>query len=199
MRGALLHDGYSHHSHFSACLFVCQALTAPLYCAGAMPLLFGAKLRFLRKKLRVTQGELALQLGLQSHSYLSHLEAARLPPSLGIVLRCARALQVTTDYLLRDSLTVEQIQAATALPDDSAQLFGAKLRSLREQRGLTQQTLADSLHIASQGYISKLEAGQKEPSPDVVVQVADFFQVRVDYLLIDALGIGDTSERGMLS
>jgi transcriptional regulator with XRE-family HTH domain len=188
MRGTLLHDGYSHHLHFSACLFVCQVRTAPRFRAGVMPQLFGTKLRYIRRKHGITQSELASRIGLQAHVYISQLEAERISPSLGIVLRCARSFRITTDYLLRDTLTIEQIQDAPVLPNETAQLFRAKLRSLREQRGLTQQALADSLHIASQGYISKLEAGQKDPSPDMVVQIAEFFQVSTDYLLIDSLG-----------
>jgi len=164
-----------------------------------MPRLFSAKIRHQRRENSLTQGELAVRLGLNSHSYVSHVEAERFPPSLSMVLRCARVFQVTTDYLLQDSIAIEKFQAATALPGDTAQLFSAKLRHLREQRGLTQQALADSLQIASQGYISKLEAGQKEPSPDLVVQIANFFEVGTDYLLVDGLPVGDASDRGMLS
>jgi len=179
------------------CSYV-KAVRLPVL-AGAMPQLFGAKLRYLRKERQLTQGELAVHLGLHAHAYLSQLETERLSPSLGIVLRCAHVLSVTTDYLLRDAVAIETVQEASVLPGEKAQLFGAKLRYLREQRGLTQQALGDQLKIASQGYISKLEAGQKEPSPDLVVQVADFFAVRTDYLLIDAIAEGDASERGMLS
>lgn len=58
-----------------------------------------------------------------------------------------------------------------------------KLRHLRRQHGWSQATLAQHLGVASQAYISNLEAGRKDPSLDLVVRAASVFGVATDYLL----------------
>ncbi|WP_417481776.1 helix-turn-helix domain-containing protein [Maricaulis sp.] len=48
--------------------------------------------------------------------------------------------------------------------------WGAKLRKLRLQAGMKQQTLAEILHI-SQGYLSRLEAEQIRPRGDILRRI----------------------------
>jgi transcriptional regulator with XRE-family HTH domain len=155
-----------------------------------MPNLFGAKVRYLRSQLGVSQSELARQLGLEGHTHLNHLEARRRIPSLALVLRAATALAVTTDYLLRDELPVDPAhlsETSVRQLDTPLQLFGRKLRMLRTARGLTQVDMMQRLGLASQGYVSKLEAGVKEPAPALVVQIAVLFDVSTEWLLRDDL------------
>lgn len=66
-------------------------------------------------------------------------------------------------------------------------LFGKKLRNLREQKGITQEDLARHLGLKRQGHVSNLEMGRKAPSLDLVVQIADFFEVTTDYLIRDSI------------
>ncbi len=61
--------------------------------------------------------------------------------------------------------------------------FGKKLTHLRTEHKLTQAQLADRLGLASQAYVSNLEAGRKEPSLELVVRVATLFDVALDHLL----------------
>jgi transcriptional regulator with XRE-family HTH domain len=70
-----------------------------------------------------------------------------------------------------------------------AELFGSKLRLLRQRQALSQANLAERLNLASQGYIADLEAGDEEPSLDLVSRVARLFGVSVDYLLRDTVPI----------
>ena len=56
------------------------------------------------------------------------------------------------------------------------------LKTLRKQKRLTQRELADALHI-SQTSVSKYERGESEPDLEMVVLMADYFGVTVDYLL----------------
>lgn len=62
--------------------------------------------------------------------------------------------------------------------------FGEKLRTLREQRGLSMRELARELGFASHAHISRIEAGKK-PTLDFVVMIAQFFNVSFDQLLND--------------
>ncbi len=67
----------------------------------------------------------------------------------------------------------------------SIKRFGKKVHTLRTQRGMTLQELAQALGLKSHGYISELEAGKKLPTVDFVLQVARYFDVTTDELLKD--------------
>jgi transcriptional regulator with XRE-family HTH domain len=43
-------------------------------------------------------------------------------------------------------------------------LVGARIRRLREERGLSQRALTDGLERVSNAYVSRLESGQRVPS-----------------------------------
>lgn len=69
---------------------------------------FGEKLRALRVRHEMTLQELANELGLTSHSYISELEAGKKIPTAEFVLNVARLFDVTTDELLKDELTLSE-------------------------------------------------------------------------------------------
>jgi transcriptional regulator with XRE-family HTH domain len=153
---------------------------------------FGDKVRLMRKKKGLTQAALAQQVGLARHTHINHIEANRRSPSLQLVLRISQVLGVTTDYLVRDSIPVTSTLGAapiSPLLGVPPRLFSAKLRYLRIRRGITQSELTQQLGLSSQGYISKLEAGRKEPSPDLVVQIAELFGVTTEDLLSDDIAV----------
>ena len=60
--------------------------------------------------------------------------------------------------------------------------FPAILKMLREKNGYSQQQLADILHL-SKNSISHYELGVCMPSIDVLINIADVFDVSLDYLL----------------
>ena len=66
--------------------------------------------------------------------------------------------------------------------------FKDRLKELRLERGLTQQALADMIHVHdAQGMhgmsISGYERGVRKPSFEVLDALADIFNVSLDYLL----------------
>ena len=65
---------------------------------------FGEKLRTLRVRHNMTLKELANELGLTAHGYISELEAGKKMPTAEFVLNVARLFDVTTDELLKDEL-----------------------------------------------------------------------------------------------
>jgi transcriptional regulator with XRE-family HTH domain len=158
-----------------------------------MSRLFGEKLRSLRRRSALTQVELIERLRLTAQAHIANLEAGRDAASLDLIVRVARVFGVTTDYLLRDTVPVEPAPSSAAIEfwdgNASAQHFGEKLRSLRLHQGWGQTTLARQLGLARRGYISNLEAGRKMPSPELVVRIADLFNVTTDYLLSDDVPI----------
>lgn len=154
---------------------------------------FAERLQSLRRAHNLTQTELAHHLGLAQHGYVSNLEAGRKIPSIELVLRIADLFGVTTDYLLRD-IEVEEpprthIHSKHTHPLPAPSLFGQKLRYLRLKQQMLQIQVARQLDLARQGYVSNLETGRKEPSLELVVRVADLFEVTTDYLLRDSIPV----------
>lgn len=66
------------------------------------------------------------------------------------------------------------------------------LVALRKSRGLTQLGLAKIFNV-NQNTISRWEKGERDPNPDMLKKLANFFNVSVDYLL------GHESELSLLS
>lgn len=75
---------------------------------GASRQQLGAKLRYLRVRRGITQVALAQQLGLQTQAHISLVENGQSDVSLDLALRLAEALSVSVDYLVRDSIPVEE-------------------------------------------------------------------------------------------
>jgi len=68
-------------------------------------------------------------------------------------------------------------------------LFGEKLRHLRTTHSIVQIDLARQLSLATNTHVSQLESHRTTPSLNLVVRVALFFGVSIDYLLRDDLPI----------
>jgi transcriptional regulator with XRE-family HTH domain len=78
----------------------------------------------------------------------------------------------------------------------SIERFGEKVRSLRQRQGMTQRELAAVLGLAAHSYINALETGKKKPTIELVVQIAQLFQVTTDQLLWDHLELDGTTSDG---
>jgi transcriptional regulator with XRE-family HTH domain len=160
-----------------------------------MPIYFGAKLNYLRRKRRLTQAAVAQQLQLSSRAYLSNLEVERQAPSLDLVVRVAAFFDVTTDYLLRDNIDVEDVQLRPIHHSDQEslmKLLGEKIRRLRFQHDQTQRDVAQLLGLRTHSQISHIESGRHEPSIEIILRLADIFDVSIDYLLDDRVPIDST-------
>jgi transcriptional regulator with XRE-family HTH domain len=67
--------------------------------------------------------------------------------------------------------------------------FGEKLRALRQRNELTLRRLAAILGHASHSYVTNLERGERKPSAEMAVKIADLFGVTTDQLLRDELEV----------
>ncbi len=56
------------------------------------------------------------------------------------------------------------------------------LRKLRESKKLTQADVASALQIGRSTY-TKYESGKSKPASEMLIKIADYFGVSVDYLL----------------
>jgi len=70
------------------------------------------------------------------------------------------------------------------------QQFALMIKKLREERKLSQKDIADHLGVTRQA-VNSYECGRREPDFKVLIKLADYFGVTVDYLL------GRTTERNV--
>ena len=61
--------------------------------------------------------------------------------------------------------------------------YAARIKNLRKSRGLTQEQIAEKMHVTST-YIVKIENGQRTGSIEFSVDLANCFGVSLDYLLL---------------
>lgn len=73
--------------------------------------------------------------------------------------------------------------------------FSDRLRSLRQNFGLSQQKLADAIGSISKSSINMYERGDREPGLETMEAFADFFNVDLDYLY----GKSDIPNRSQVS
>ncbi|MDD3221003.1 MAG: helix-turn-helix transcriptional regulator [Lachnospiraceae bacterium] len=60
---------------------------------------------------------------------------------------------------------------------------GLRIKSLRRAKGLTQEQLADKLNISTSN-LSKIEIGYSGMSIDLLIELALFFEVSLDYIIL---------------
>ncbi|GED13768.1 helix-turn-helix domain-containing protein [Aneurinibacillus migulanus] len=61
-------------------------------------------------------------------------------------------------------------------------VLGKRIKYLREKNNFSQKRLAESLGITNV-QLSRYETGDRNPDPDTIKKIADFFEVSTDYLL----------------
>jgi transcriptional regulator with XRE-family HTH domain len=68
------------------------------------------------------------------------------------------------------------------MPQSDGELFGARLRELREQRGESQRSLAE-LTGSTHAYISQMERGLKVPTLTMIIRLAVALECEVGDLV----------------
>ncbi|RKI36739.1 XRE family transcriptional regulator [bacterium D16-51] len=61
-------------------------------------------------------------------------------------------------------------------------MFAHRLRALRQEKNLTQTELAKKMNVAKTT-IASYEQGKNEPNLSMLIKIADYFNVSIDYLL----------------
>jgi Predicted transcriptional regulators len=60
--------------------------------------------------------------------------------------------------------------------------FSERLKELRSSKGLTMEQLGKEIG-STKGTISNLENGNKKPSLDMLIKLANYFNISIDYLV----------------
>lgn len=127
----------------------------------------GDKIRMLREDKGLTLGALAEKVGI-SPSYLSEIERESVHPSVNTIKMIAKALEVPVSTLMHSHENT----------------IGLKLRSIREEQGLTQADLAKKAGISA-GLVGQIENGRVQPSLKTLESVAEVLGVSPCYFVLD--------------
>lgn len=65
---------------------------------------------------------------------------------------------------------------------DNRSIFAQKLFELRKTHNLSLVSLGEILNISNQA-VSLLEKGKRSPSFEILIAIADYFDVSIDYLV----------------
>lgn len=84
------------------------------------------------------------------------------------------------------------------MPSGDLTRLGQILRSAREERGLTQDALADAADM-SKKYISNIERGKCNPSYDVLYRLISALHISADLLFEDLENASSADEEKMLT
>ena len=60
--------------------------------------------------------------------------------------------------------------------------FGEHLKTLRKSHNITQKQLAHAINASERG-VQQYELGERKPSYDSLIALADYFDVSIDYLV----------------
>ena len=61
--------------------------------------------------------------------------------------------------------------------------LGKRLRSVREQAGISQSALAERLGFSKAAVISRFERGERLPSVDILIKLAELYHIDLHWLL----------------
>lgn len=61
-------------------------------------------------------------------------------------------------------------------------IFGVHLKNLRKSKNITQKQLALDIGASERG-IQQYELGERKPTYDMLIALADYFDVSLDYLV----------------
>lgn len=141
---------------------------------------FSTNIRKLRKEFKVSQPQLAKEIG-YGKSIVSDWETGISIPSAKAVIILSRYFQVSTDYLLKltnDNSMLHRIYDF----DVDMSVFGKRLKDLRNKNNVSQLELARRTKLA-QSSINHWEKGIHVPAITIIITLADYFGVTTDYLL----------------
>lgn len=137
---------------------------------------FGAKLKELRQNNGLTQSELAIKLD-TSKSNISKYESNSIEPNIKTLLLISKYFQIPIDELLAE----ETMNIPSSL-SSNGQHFCKILSHLRKEKGISQHELAKYIGISREA-ITNLEINKRKPDMEILIKLADYFDVSTDFLL----------------
>lgn len=142
------------------------------------------RLKELRKRKNLNQSDLAKIFNVKQNT-VSQWESGVNQIDNTTLNALADFFQVSTDYLLGradENISTDYIT------------FGERLKDLRNLQPITQTRLAEDLGVTI-NTISNWETGRQMPATDMMIRIADYFNVSADYLV----GLTDNKESVLIT
>ena len=136
----------------------------------------GQNIRTTRLQSNMTQPDLIARLGHGTSTWLSRIENGHQLITLTILEEIAEALEVSLDELRASNPPVSE-------PDP--QIYGPRIRALRQQQGLTQVQLLEKLGHGDGKWLSGVEHGQHRVRPANLENLARALGVSVNDLIAE--------------
>ena len=139
-------------------------------------------IRDIREDRDKLQREIADYLGITSTAYGKY-ETGQNKIPVKNVIALAEYYDVSTDFLLGETRSLVRHSA-------TAGKQGNRLREIRKRHNLNQTQIAEKINMSQMGY-SRYETGEILLNTNVLIKLARFYNVSIDYLL----GWTDVEER----
>lgn len=139
---------------------------------------FGIRFKEERKKKNLTQQGLASLFHLDKSS-ISKYENGHQVPEMETLIKLSNFFEVSIDYLLGKT---DNRNSDTDLEVSVGDNFGKKLKQLRDSYNISAMKLSEDLNI-HRGSLSNWETGKRKPDSEMLLKIANYFGVSVDYLL----------------
>ncbi len=79
-----------------------------------------------------------------------------------------------------------------------AKLIGKRIKTVRKQRGLTQEQLSQMVDIST-NYLSNIETGFRTPKLETLIQIMNALECDANALLADVVDASTSEESGRIS
>lgn len=165
---------------------------------------FGLILKQLRTEKGLTQNELAKILDV-SKSNISKYEAGSVEPNISILMRISEYFEKSVDYLLGKS-DASTVHSAEHKKKDNyfffffneenplRNVFSKRIRTSISDIGITEEEFKDGISFGREKAISFLD-GSGEPTADDLIELSQFLDTSIDYLLGQIPRIGNTEKK----
>lgn len=127
------------------------------------------RIKELRIQNNISQKDLAEIIGVAPNT-LSQYETGKREPDNSTLIKLAQYFGVTVDYLLKNET-----------PSEVPPNFPARLKYLREQKGLSYEQMADDIGYTP-AEIEAWESGRKKAEFKTLTELVAYFDTTVDYL-----------------
>ncbi|MGB2705810.1 MAG: helix-turn-helix domain-containing protein, partial [Candidatus Omnitrophota bacterium] len=143
--------------------------------------LLGLKIRILRYSMGLTREQLAKKAGAFDSHQVKYWEEGRIFPRHHMQ-KLALALQTTVGQLIIGVSEEKVVNARIEYNNADKKAFGAKIRILRYQSGLTIKEIANAMSISSHS-VAQWEKGVSLPSPQNLAKLAEVLHLTVKQLM----------------
>lgn len=165
---------------------------------------FGQILKQLRVAKGLTQNELAQILDV-SKSNISKYEAGSVEPNMGILIRISEYFEVSIDCLLGKKCKKALDKSSPEKENDFfffffnnenllRDIFSKRIKTAILDRGLTEDDFKTAISFGSEKASAFLN-GEGEPTADDLIELSQFLDTSIDYLLGQTPRIGNTEKK----